>query len=94
MWRVYIVRCSDGSLYTGITNDVDLRVEAHNHGFGAKYTHSRRPVELVCFTDRLTHSKALKLEYRVKRLPRASKVPFLTGFNAPSGSQDAPESLR
>ena len=47
-WYVYIVRCSDGSLYTGITKDVEARVSMHNAGRGAKYTRARRPVELVC----------------------------------------------
>lgn len=46
-WFVYIVRCRDGSLYTGATNDLDKRVRAHNAGKGARYTRSRRPVELV-----------------------------------------------
>ena len=72
-WTVYIVRCSDGSFYTGYTGHVEQRLAAHNNGKGAKYTASRRPVELVyreTFTDRF---EAMKREYRIKCLTRAKK---------------------
>jgi putative endonuclease len=67
-WFVYLVRCSDQSLYCGITNDLKKRLFAHNSGKGAKYTRSRRPVELVAASSEMTKNDALKLEYRVKRV--------------------------
>ncbi|MBW1970142.1 MAG: GIY-YIG nuclease family protein [Deltaproteobacteria bacterium] len=72
-WVVYLIRCSDESLYCGITNDLKNRLAAHNSGSGAKYTRSRRPVELVGASSEMTQSDALKLEYRVKQLPAAKK---------------------
>jgi putative endonuclease len=72
-WVVYLVRCSDKSLYCGITNDLKKRLEAHNSGKGAKYTRSRRPVKLVVTSSEMTKSDALKLEYRVKQVPADRK---------------------
>ena len=72
-WLVYLLRCSDESLYCGITNDLKNRLEAHNSGKGAKYTRSRRPVELVGASSAMTKNDALKLEYRVKHVPAGSK---------------------
>ena len=77
-WIVYLVRCSDNSLYCGISNDIKSRVIEHNSGKGAKYTRSRRPVELVSISDEMTKSEALKLEYRIKRLPADEKLVELT----------------
>ncbi len=72
-WVVYLIRCSDESLYCGITNNLKNRLIAHNSGRGAKYTRSRRPVELVGASSAMTKSDALKLEYRVKHVPADSK---------------------
>jgi len=72
-WVVYLIRCSDESLYCGITNNLKNRLIAHNSGRGAKYTRSRRPVELVGASSAMTKSDALKLEYRVKHVPAGSK---------------------
>ncbi len=72
-WVVYLIRCSDKSLYCGITNNLKNRLAAHNSGRGAKYTRSRRPVELVGASFEMTKNDALKLEYRVKRLPAGRK---------------------
>jgi len=72
-WIFYLIRCSDESLYCGITNDLKNRLVAHNSGKGAKYTRSRRPVELVGASSVMTRSNALKLEYRVKHVPAGSK---------------------
>jgi putative endonuclease len=72
-WVVYLIRCSDESLYCGITNNLKNRLAAHNSGRGAKYTRSRRPVELVGASSEMTKSDALKLECRVKRLPADKK---------------------
>jgi len=58
-WVVYLVRCSDHSLYCGISNDIDNRVTEHNSGKGAKYTRSRRPVELMGTSGEMTKSDAL-----------------------------------
>jgi len=67
-WVVYLIRCSDESLYCGITNDLKNRLISHNSGQGAKYPRSRRPVELVGASSAMTKSDALKLEYRVKHV--------------------------
>ena len=73
-WWVYVVRCKDGTLYCGATNDLEARIEAHNSGLGAKYTRGRGPVELV-FRRRLgSKSAAMIEEARIKRLTRAEKL--------------------
>lgn len=72
-WVVYLVGCSDGSLYCGVTNDLERRLAAHNSGKGARYTRSRTPVKLVCASSPMTKSEAHRLEYRVKRAPAAMK---------------------
>ena len=78
-WVVYLVRCSDKSLYCGISNDLKNRLIEHNSGKGARYTRSRRPVELVGIGPQMTKSEALKLEYRIKQLPADKKIAALTG---------------
>lgn len=70
---VYILRCSDGSYYTGWTNDLDQRFLMHNSGKGAKYTKSRLPVELIYFEKCADKSEALKREYAIKQLTRKEK---------------------
>ena len=77
-WVVYLIRCSDESLYCGITNKLKERLAAHNLGRGAKYTRSRRPVEIVGATSEMTKSDALKLEYQVKQVAAGKKVFELT----------------
>jgi putative endonuclease len=74
-WYVYMVRCSDGTFYTGITTDLEKRIAAHNSGRdGAKYTRSRRPVQLVYAEKTDSRSAAARLEHRIKRLDRAGKM--------------------
>jgi len=73
-WTVYLLRCSDNSLYCGITNDLNDRLAEHNSGKCAKYTSSRRPVMLVGVSPGMTKSEALKFEYRIKRLPADLKI--------------------
>ena len=73
-WMVYLLRCSDKSLYCGISNDLNSRLIEHNSGKGARYTRSRRPVELVGIGPQMTKSDALKLEYRIKQLPADKKM--------------------
>ena len=68
-----MLRCSDGSLYTGYTNDLDNRVEAHNLGRGAKYTRGRLPVKLVYFEEFETKEEAMSREWHIKRLSRSEK---------------------
>ena len=72
----YIVRCSDGTLYTGYTNDIEKRTEAHNAGKGARYTRSRRPVELVYYEEYPTKEEAMSREWHIKRLTRKKKALF------------------
>ncbi len=70
----YILRCADGTLYTGWTNDLDARLKAHNSGKGAKYTKNRLPVELVYFEKFSTKEEAMSREWHIKRLKRAEKL--------------------
>lgn len=72
-WYVYILRCGDGTLYTGITTDVPRRLQMHRSGKGAKYTRGRQPLELVYREACEDHSQALKREWQIKQLPRAEK---------------------
>ena len=74
IWILYVLKCSDNSLYTGITNNLNNRVARHNTGKGAKYTRSRRPVSVVASQPAGTRSQALKLEYRFKQLTRSQKL--------------------
>lgn len=73
----YIVRCSDGSLYTGWTNDVEKRIEAHNAGMGAKYTKPRLPVTLVYVEAYQTKQEAMRREYEIKKMVRAKKIKLI-----------------
>ena len=73
-WYVYILRCGDGTLYTGITDDVSARLEAHRSGKGAKYTRGRGPLELVFREKAESHSDAAKREWQIKQLTRAQKL--------------------
>ena len=77
-WHLYILRCKDGTLYTGITTDVEKRFAAHQSGKGAKYTRGRGPLELVYREQCGSHSDALKRELAVKSLTREQKQ-ALTG---------------
>lgn len=70
---VYILKCKDNSFYTGWTTDLSKRIQRHNLGLGAKYTRSRRPVELIYFETFENKSEALKREYQIKQLSRKQK---------------------
>ncbi|MDP8293198.1 MAG: GIY-YIG nuclease family protein [Candidatus Orphnella occulta] len=74
MWYVYIVRCKDKSLYTGITTDIARRVSEHNKGKGGACTRVRRPVKLLYQEQYLTRSEALKREYQIKQCTCAEKL--------------------
>lgn len=79
---VYIVRCADGSLYTGYAEDVERRIAAHNAGRGARYTSGRRPVRLVFSEACATRGEALRREYALKQLSRAGKDAVIKAWRA------------
>ena len=74
---VYIVRCSDNSLFTGYTNNIEVRINKHNAGKGAKYTKTRRPVVLVYQEMYETKSEALRREYEIKTFTRQRKLKLI-----------------
>ena len=78
---VYILECEDGSYYTGWTNDLKKRIKAHNDGKGAKYTKTRRPVELVYFEHFATKEEAMSREYHIKQLKRSQKQALIDGMD-------------
>ena len=80
-WKVYIVKCSDKTFYTGITNNIKLRLETHNLGKGAKYTKSRLPVILVYLEPVDDKSSALRREIEIKKLNRSQKIDLINSTN-------------
>ena len=74
VWVVYILRCADDSLYTGMTKDIGKRFAAHNEGKAAKYTRSRRPVKLLAKSAKMNRSDAMRLEIKIKRMPKVKKI--------------------
>ncbi|MCX5702554.1 MAG: GIY-YIG nuclease family protein [Candidatus Omnitrophica bacterium] len=76
-WFVYIIRCKDSKLYTGITTDLSRRIQAHNSGNGCRFTRCRLPVELLYSEDNFTKPEALKREAAIKNLPRAKKLELI-----------------
>ena len=80
-WKVYIVKCSDKTFYTGITNNIKLRLETHNLGKGAKYTKSRLPVILVYLEPVDDKSSALRREIEIKKLNRSQKINLINSTN-------------
>ena len=76
-WTVYLLRCADGSLYTGATNDLDARLSAHAAGKGGAYTRSRLPVKLAYSEPQPDRGAALKREAALKRLSRHAKLALL-----------------
>lgn len=80
-WFVYMIECSDNSLYTGITTDLDRRIDEHNSSSkGAKYTHVRRPVYLAYFETYDNRSSASKREREIKKLSRKEKLDLVRHF--------------
>lgn len=77
VWYVYILRCGDGTLYTGITDDVERRLTVHRSGKGAKYTRGRGPLELVYTEELPDKSAALKRELAIKRMARPKKLELI-----------------
>ena len=78
-WVVYVLACGDGSLYTGVTNDLPRRLLAHAAGRGGAYTRARRPLRLVFVEGQAGRGAALRREAAVKRLSRAAKLALLAG---------------
>lgn len=76
----YMVECSDGTLYTGWTNNIEKRIEIHNEGKGAKYTRSRLPVELKYYETFATKREAMQREYQIKQLSRQDKLKLIKEF--------------
>ena len=85
-WAVYVLRCGDGTLYTGATNDVVKRVETHAKGRGARYTRARLPVKLVFCEPAEDRSAALRREAALKRLTRAEKLKLIRSPPLPEGA--------
>lgn len=77
----YIVRCSDGTLYTGWTNNLEKRIKDHNGGRGAKYTKSRRPVVLVYSEEFYTKEEAMRREWEIKQMSRRDKLKIVKERN-------------
>lgn len=80
-WIVYILLCGDGTLYTGITDDMEARFKAHCAGKGAKYTRGRGPLELLYQESCESHSAAAKREWQIKQLPREKKLVLCTSYS-------------
>ncbi len=76
-WLLYILQCSDNTFYTGITNDLQCRLDKHNNGSASRYTRSRRPVKVIYYERCLNKSSALKKEFKVKALSRAEKKIYI-----------------
>lgn len=79
---VYILLCSDDTLYTGFTTDLQKRCNTHNSGKGARYTRARLPVTLVYFEEYFDKGSAMTMEYRIKQLTRKKKLNLIKNFNS------------
>ena len=87
MWSVYVLRCADGSYYTGITNDLTRRLDAHRAGKASKYTRARLPVRLACTLDTApTRGAALRIEARIKARTRRQKQALVRSRSASSAA--------
>ncbi len=86
-WLLYILKCSDTTFYTGITNDLQRRIERHNDGSASRYTRSRRPVKLIYFERCRNKSSALKKECAVKSLSRVEKEKYINNKPETLGSR-------
>ena len=79
-WSVYLLKCSDNSLYCGVTKDIKNRILKHNQGMASKYTRMRLPVELAAVRENLSKSEAYKLEYQIKKLSADKKISELKNW--------------
>ena len=82
-WYCYVMRCADNSFYTGITNNLDKRLTAHNNGTASKYTRCRLPVQLVYSEPHANRSTASKREAHIKQMSREKKLEFIKPPNDP-----------
>ena len=80
-WIVYILKCSDGSYYTGITKNLAKRLGCHNDGKASKYTRARLPVQVLIYRYGFTKSEALKLEIKIKKQKKNNKVSYLENYS-------------
>lgn len=80
-WFVYMVRCVDGTIYCGVSNDVDARIKTHNAGKGAKYTRARLPVKLVWKEEYPDKIAAMQREYVLKNICRTKKLEMIRDYN-------------
>jgi putative endonuclease len=87
MFFLYVLRCRDGTLYTGYTNDLEKRLAVHNNGLGSKYVRSRLPAKLVLSKAFPTKSEAMKAEAYFKRLPRKEKLRALESHRCDASSR-------
>ncbi|MFA5906611.1 MAG: GIY-YIG nuclease family protein [Desulfobacula sp.] len=79
-WSVYLLKCSDNSLYCGVTKDIESRLLKHNQGTASKYTRTRLPVELAAVHKNFSKSEAYKLEYRIKKMSADKKISVLENW--------------
>jgi putative endonuclease len=77
LWVVYLLRCADKTIYTGVTKNIKKRIAAHNKGSASKYTRGRLPVKLLAISKRMNHAQALRLELHIKKLPKEKKIEAL-----------------
>jgi len=77
MWYVYVIRCNDDKLYTGITTDIKRRLKEHNSGHGGRFTQFRKPVQLVYYLQAKDRSAALKKECEIKKMKRGKKIDMI-----------------
>jgi putative endonuclease len=89
-WTVYVLECRDGSLYTGVTNDLDRRVLRHQSGRGAAYTRSRLPVRVVYQEPARDKGAALRREAAIKKLTRLQKLALVSGSATPCRGRARP----
>jgi putative endonuclease len=90
-WYVYILQCSDRTLYTGIAKDLKKRLAQHNNGTGAKYTRGRAPVELVFAEGMPCHGDALRRECQIKRMSQAQKRNMIDNYTPVGGTIGSPD---
>jgi len=76
-WVVYLLLCNDSTYYCGITNNLERRLSVHNKGRGARYTKTRTPVKLIASSEKMSRQDAMKLEKKVKKLPKQKKLSLL-----------------
>ncbi|MCX5807727.1 MAG: GIY-YIG nuclease family protein [Proteobacteria bacterium] len=77
-WLVYLLKCSDSTLYCGVTNNLEKRLNAHKSGKGSKYVRAHLPFSLVATSSMMSKSEAMRLEYIVKQVPKENKIEMVT----------------